>query len=98
MSEACLAEKSAEACVNELIDSLLAGQSKDKAAASGPNATLLAAVIVPIVVVGENNTVIGHERGSLSAAQAAVDTHLVSVCMCFLIHGLIYLRARLQVG
>lgn len=48
VSEACLAEKSPDACVNELIDRQLA--QKTQQAAGVP----LAAIIAPIVVVGES--------------------------------------------
>lgn len=48
VSEACLAEKQPDACVNELIDSIMA----QKATKPGLSGTLLAAIIVPVVVVG----------------------------------------------
>jgi hypothetical protein len=50
VSEACLAEKQPDACVNELIDAALAQKSSS---AKGLSGAVLAAVIVPIVVVGK---------------------------------------------
>ena len=46
VSEACMAEKSPDACVNELIDSL--GQTGGRS-----SGVPLAAIVAPIVVVGE---------------------------------------------
>lgn len=47
VSEACLAEKAPDACVNELIDALL---SKSTPQQPGPP---LAAILVPVMLVGE---------------------------------------------
>jgi hypothetical protein len=46
VSEACLAEKAPDACVNELIDSLLASNTHQQ---HGPP---LAAILVPVMLVG----------------------------------------------
>lgn len=51
VDRACLAEKPADACVNELIDRYMAGSTEKHT--RGLHGPLLAAIIVPVVVAGK---------------------------------------------
>lgn len=65
VTQDCLAEKPPEACVNELIDSLLGKSTQGKA---GPP---LAAIIVPCVVGGECCTLEQQQQEAVCGAQCS---------------------------